>query len=137
MTEAKATTETSLLGQKDAVVTLAVKNLGVAKEFYEGKLGLKRTSGDEGEEALTYQSGSTKIFVYESQYAGTNRATAATWLLGDDLDKVVRELKAKGVKFERYDLPDMSHEGDVHVAGDMRAAWLKDPDGNILGLINR
>jgi hypothetical protein len=49
----------------------------------------------------------------------------------------VRTLKAKGVTFERYDMPNTRHEGDVHVAGDMRVAWFKDPDGNILSVASR
>ena len=123
-----------MLGEKDAIATIAVKDLEAAKKFYEGTLGLKQVDA-EGSEALTYQSGSSKVFVYKSRYAGTNQATAATWVV-DDVDAVVKGLKAKGVTFERYDLPDMSHEGDVHVAGEMRAAWLKDPDGNILALVS-
>jgi hypothetical protein len=47
---------------------------------------------------------------------------------------VVDELKQKGVLFEHYDLPGATLEGDVHVMGEMKAAWFKDPDGNILGL---
>lgn len=119
-----------MLGDKDAIATLAVKDLEAAKKFYEGKLNLQQDAGEEPG-VLTYKSGSSRIFVYESRYAGTNQATAVTWVV-DDVDGVVRTLKAKGVTFERYDLPDMTHEGDVHVAGDMRAAWFKDPDGNIL-----
>jgi hypothetical protein len=33
-------------------------------------------------------------------------------------------------------MPGMKREGDVHVAGDMRAAWFKDPDGNILSIVS-
>lgn len=123
-----------MLGDKDATATIAVKDLEEAKKFYGDTLGLKQVDA-EGSEALTYKSGSSKIFVYKSKYAGTNQATAATWEV-DDVDGVVQDLKAKGVPFERYDLPGMTHEGDVHVAGDMRAAWLKDPDGNILALVS-
>lgn len=127
-----------MLGDKDAIATLAVKDTEVAKKFYEGKLGLK-PAFDTGEPStLTYKAGSTRIFVYESRYAGTNQATAVNWLVGDDIDKIVQELQAKGVTFEHYDgLPDTTREGDVHVAGDLRLAWLKDPDGNILALLNR
>ena len=54
-----------------------------------------------------------------------------------DLDAIVRDLrKAKGVTFEHYDLPDTRREGDVHVSGETRVAWFKDPDGNILSLVN-
>jgi hypothetical protein len=60
-----------------------------------------------------------------------------TWLVGDDVESVVRALTAKGVTFEHYDMPDMTREGDIHVSGDMKVAWFKDPDGNILNIVNR
>jgi hypothetical protein len=48
----------------------------------------------------------------------------------------VRDLKAKGITFEHYDMPDMKREGDVHIGGDMKVAWVKDPDGNILNIVS-
>jgi hypothetical protein len=74
--------------------------------------------------------------VYRSSFAGTNKATALTWTV-DDVEDVVRTLKAKGIKFEHYDLPETKREGDVHVSGDIKVAWFKDPDGNILSVVNR
>ena len=124
-----------MLGEADAMATLAVRNLDAANAFYEGKLGLKRLESEESV-VLTYKSGNSVILVYQSQYAGTNQATAATWAV-DDVDAVVRDLKAKGLTFERYDMPNVKHEGDVHVFGKRRNAWLKDPDGNILSIVNR
>ena len=123
-----------MLRDTDAAATLAVKDLGVAAKFYEGTLGLRRLDTEDNE-AIVYESGDSTINVYRSSFAGTNKATALTWTV-DDIDDVVRTLKSKGVKFEHYDLPDTKHEGDVHVSGDMRIAWFKDPDGNILGLAN-
>lgn len=75
--------------------------------------------------------------MYESEYAGTNQATAVTWPVGDELEAIVQELKSKGVKFEHYDLPDTTRKGDVHLAGDIRMAWFKDPDGNIHGIASQ
>ena len=124
---------TQALGTKDVAATIAVKDLDTAKRFYEDKLGLKLVHA-EGSEALMYQTGDSKLLVYRSQFAGTNRATAATWSVGGDVDEVVQALRAKGVSFEHYNMPGMKREGDVHVAGKMKAAWFKDPDGNILGL---
>lgn len=124
-----------MLGNKDAVANIAVRNLGTARKFYEGTLGLKQV-GAEGEELIVYSSGSSTINVYRSKYAGTNQATAVTWAVGDDVDGVARALKAKGVTFEHYDMPGMTLQGDVHVAGDMKVAWFKDPDGNILNIVN-
>jgi len=120
-----------MLAERDAAATIAVKDLDRAKKFYEGILGLK-PSGGQDSEVRVYQSGNSKIVVYKSQYAGTNQANAVTWGVGDDLDGVVQALKAKGVVFEHYDLPGLTRKGDVHVAGKFKAAWFKDPDGNIL-----
>ncbi|HEX2493076.1 MAG TPA: VOC family protein [Steroidobacter sp.] len=124
-----------MLGNKDAVANLAVKNLSAAKKFYEGTLGLKQIDA-EGDEVIVYGSGNSRINVYRSQYAGTNEATAVTWAV-EDVEGEVRALKAKGVRFEHYDMPGVKLEGDLHVAGDMKVAWFKDPDGNILNIVNR
>jgi catechol 2,3-dioxygenase-like lactoylglutathione lyase family enzyme len=125
-----------MLGNKDAVANVAVKDLETARRFYEGTLGLKPIDGLEGE-VIIFRSGRSTLNVYLSQYAGTNQATAVTWAVGDDVEGVVRALKAKGVSFEHYDMPGMTRAGDIHVAGDMKVAWFKDPDGNILNIINR
>ena len=124
-----------MLGGTDIVASIAVKDLKVANRFYEDILGLKKTGG-EGEEVTIYTSGKSRVFVYRSQYAGTNKATAAYWVV-EDVDAIVRALKAKGVKFEHYDLPGLRREGDVHVGGKVRTAWFKDPDGNILSVVNQ
>jgi len=125
-----------MLGDKQAMATIPVKNVNSAKIFYEGKLGLKQFPAKETG-ALLYKSGDSVILVYESQYAGTNRATAATWVVGNEVDMLVADLRAKGLSFEHYDLPGMTLKGDVHEADGMKAAWLKDPDGNILALVSR
>lgn len=124
-----------MLGDKEAVATLAVKDLAAARRFYETTLGLKLVSS-QGDEAVTFKSGSSKIIVYRSQFAGTNKATGANWLVGNDIDKITRGLAERGVRFEHYDLPGMIRQGDVHVMGDFKAAWFKDPDGNLISLMN-
>jgi catechol 2,3-dioxygenase-like lactoylglutathione lyase family enzyme len=127
--------EEPMLGDKDAIATIAVKDLKAAKKFYEGTLGLKPSPSPESE-ALNYRSGNSGVLVYRSQYAGTNKATAATWV-SDDVEADVRALKAKGVQFEHYDFPGATLKGDVHLTGKTKAAWFKDPDGNILALVSR
>lgn len=124
-----------MLGNKDAAANIAVKNLDIARNFYEDTVGLKPVGG-EGDEVIVFRSGNSTINVYRSDYAGTNKATAVTWML-DDVEGAVSALKAKGVKFEHYDMPDMTHKGDVHIGGDMKVAWFKDPDGNILNITSR
>lgn len=125
-----------MLGDKDAAANIAVKNLEVAKKFYRDTLGLTQV-GSEGSELIIFRSGNSMINVYRSKYAGTNQATALTWVVGDDVESVVQALKAKGISFEHYDMPDITREGDVHIGGNMKVAWFKDPDGNILNIVSR
>ena len=124
-----------MLKDKAVAATLAVSDLNRARRFYEQTLGLE--PADENPGAVTYRVGPSILVVYPSDYAGTNQATGATWAVGEDFDAVVEDLRDKGVSFEQYDLPDTTREGDIHVMGEMRAAWFKDPDGNILSLVNQ
>jgi catechol 2,3-dioxygenase-like lactoylglutathione lyase family enzyme len=112
---------------------IAVKDIDAAKKFYSETLGLNLLEENPG--GLLYQSGSGKVFVYETPNAGTNKATSASWEV-DDIVTAVKELQDKNISFEEYDMPGTTHEGAVHVMGEMKAAWFKDPDGNILGLNN-
>ncbi|PLC03830.1 glyoxalase [Variovorax sp. RO1] len=123
-----------MLGNIDAVANLAVKDMTVARRFYEDTLGLAQVDS-EGDEVAVYQSGNTRVQVYRSSFAGTNQATAVSWQVGADIERLVAALKAKGVRFEHYDMPGTKREGDLHVADGMKMAWFKDPDGNILHLI--
>ncbi|MER9251638.1 VOC family protein [Mesorhizobium sp. M0598] len=125
-----------MLANSNATANLAVKDLAKAKAFYEGVLGLKEVH-NKGGELIVYKSGDTSINVYRSNFAGTNKATAVTWTVGDELGKIVEALKSKGVTFEHYDMPGLTLEGDVHVGQGMKVAWFKEPDGNILNLVDR
>ena len=124
-----------MLNDVDAIANLAVKDLKAARQFYEDTLGLQPVEF-EGDELVVYKSGDSVLNVYRSDYAGTNQATAVTWAVGDEVEQVVRTLKGRGVKFEHYDLPGMTRKGDIHFGGDMQVAWFKDPDGNILNIVN-
>jgi predicted enzyme related to lactoylglutathione lyase len=123
------------LAMKNAIANIAVKDIRRAKKFYAETLGLREVDS-EGEELVVFMAGHSRLIVYHSEFAGTNKATAATWVVGEDVEGVVRTLKAKGVKFEHYDMPDLKREGDVHVGDGMKVAWFKDPDGNILNIVS-
>jgi len=115
---------------------IPVKDLKVARNFYEGTLGFKPMRA-EPDVFAKYKSGSSTMNVYQSEFGGTNKGTAALWEV-DDLQGTVKELKAKGVTFEHYDdMKGVTREGDIHHAGPIEVAWLKDPSGNILSLQNR
>jgi len=118
----------------DATPMIAVKDLDRARKFYEDTLGLK-AKDEWGGEGVTLESGDTLINVYRSEFAGTNKATALTFEV-DDIDSEVSELKEKGIFFEHYDLPGLEPKGDLYVGeGGFKTAWFKDPDGNILSLV--
>ena len=123
-----------MLANKDALATIAVKDQNVASRFYEDTLGFKRIEGEPG--VLIYGSGKSQFLVYESQYAGTNKATSVTWNV-DDVEAEAAALSARGVRFEHYDFPGTTRKGDVHIHGTSKNAWFKDPDGNVLAIVGR
>ena len=125
-----------MLRDKNAVANIAVKDLEKAERFYQDVLGLQLIDSNTPE-VVVFKSGNSMINVYKSQYAGTNKATAMTWIVGDNIEEVVQALKAKGITFEHYNIPNITLEGDIHVDGQMKVAWFKDPDGNILNLVNK
>lgn len=121
-----------MLGDASVVATVAVKDLAAAKKFYTEVLGLTFTSEDQA--GVTFGSGASELFLYESQFAGTNKATYAGWTV-PDVDATVAELKDKGVAFQAFDLPGATWENDVASwEGKMKSAWFSDPDGNIFAL---
>lgn len=122
-----------MLDDSTVVANVAVKDIEAGKEFYGGKLELKQV--DENPGGVTYKCGDGKLFVYASPTAGSGQATCASWKV-DDIDSVVGALKAKDIEFEHYDMPGGTREGDIHSMGPMKAAWFKDPDGNVLCVAN-
>lgn len=119
-----------MLKDKPSSAIVAVSDLARARHFYAETLGLEVTL--DTEEVLTFRTGATSLNVYRSAEAGTNRANAVVWGVGGEFDAIADELRGRGVTFEEY--PDMGMQiaGGVHSAGDFKAIWFKDPDGNIL-----
>lgn len=124
-----------MLGDKDVCATIAVKDLAAASKFYEETLGL--TKGMDSPGGIYFKSGNGGVFVYQSASAGTNQATYAAWIV-DDVKATHDALADKGVTFEQYDsIPGVTRDGDIHVMDDLEAIWFKDPDGNILNVVNK
>ena len=117
-----------MLKDKDSAAIVAVTNVAKARQFYEQTLGLQLIRGDE--DVLEFATGKTSLVVYVSDFAGTNKANAVVWGVGEEIEQIVADLAAKGVTFEHYEGMDL--RGDIHHAGDFRMVWFKDPDGNIL-----
>jgi catechol 2,3-dioxygenase-like lactoylglutathione lyase family enzyme len=124
--------EKPMLNDHDSSAILAVSDLDRARTFYGDLLGLELVE-ENMESVLVYRTGATRLVVYQSDHAGTNRANSVVWGVGEDLDAIVTALEAKGAAFEHY--PDIGRlQGNVHLAGGAKLVWLKDPDGNILHL---
>jgi len=111
---------------------IPAKDVARARAFYEGPLGFK--PGREIAGGVAYEcAGGTSCFLYPTPNAGTSKASQAYWQV-KDLDAEMAELKRRGVTFEKYDLPGSDANGVV-TGGGAKAAWFKDPEGNILAII--
>jgi catechol 2,3-dioxygenase-like lactoylglutathione lyase family enzyme len=124
-----------MLESSMAVPTIAVSDLGRARKFYEETLGLKFM--DETPGGIRFQAGNgTWVFVYPSQYAGTNQATCMAFEV-DDIQATVKDLRDRGVTFEEYDFPGLKTVDGIADLGQEKGAWFKDLDGNILSIGTR
>jgi catechol 2,3-dioxygenase-like lactoylglutathione lyase family enzyme len=124
---------TIMLKDKSSSAIVAVSNIEKARAFYRDILGLEIVDQSMGD-VLVFRTGATSLVVYRSDFARTNKANAVVWDVGDEIEPITENLKGKGVVFEHYD--DIERKGDIHVAGEMKMVWFKDPDGNILHLNN-
>jgi catechol 2,3-dioxygenase-like lactoylglutathione lyase family enzyme len=128
--------EVRMLDNARIVAIVPVSDLETALEFYEGRLGLgvdvRRDDLPKHREAELLGADG-RVLLYESVGAGQSRHTVAGFRV-DDIDAVVSALRERGVTFEEYDLPDLKTEGGIASVGDVRAAWCKDPDGNIIAI---
>jgi catechol 2,3-dioxygenase-like lactoylglutathione lyase family enzyme len=113
---------------------IAVTDMARSIEFYEGKLGLS-SDGDDPDGGRTYRcGGGTSLHVFPSPLAQASGATAAGWTV-DDVEATIDELAAKGVTPERYtDGPFATDEKGLARIEGFVGAWVKDPDGNVLGI---
>jgi len=86
---------------------------------------------------VSYTCGTGNLFVYESAYAGTNKATSVTFdVPTSEFDAEVDALRAKNVEFMTFEMEGLQWNDGVASMGDqMRAVWFTDPDGNIFNLV--
>ena len=111
---------------------IPARDVARARRFYEEKLGLKPKQELAG--GVVYEFGKgTACFLYPTPNAGTSQASQAFWQV-EDIEREVAELKARGVNFEKYDMPEMDENG-ISTAGGAKAAWFKDTEGNIMALV--
>jgi catechol 2,3-dioxygenase-like lactoylglutathione lyase family enzyme len=124
-----------MLSQHTPVATLPTRDLAKARAFYEDRLGF--TPERESVAGVSYKSGDALVFVYQSEYAGTNKATAVSFDVPlAAFDEEVRALREKGVSFMTFEADGLEwNEGVASMTGeDMKSVWFSDPDGNVINL---
>ena len=125
-----------MISDLEPLATLPVKDMGPARQFYEGVLGLSsKMEGPDG--SVVYGAGSGAVMVYPSTFAGKNKATAVSFQVPmDGFDAEVSALRGKGVSFQTFDAEGLTWDDGVASFGDdYRSVWFEDPDGNILNVV--
>ena len=121
-----------MLADAQIMAIVPTTDLARAKAFYGETLGLVDANvPTPGPQVIYRCGGNTLLEVYERPTAGEAQHTLASWEVGD-LRAVVDQLRGRGVRFEEYDLPEVKTEDGISATGDLREAWFRDPDGNIL-----
>lgn len=124
-----------MLKRSRIVPYIPVADVARARKFYEDKIGL--TPGKTYAGGVIYEcGGGSWVFMYPTPGAGTSKASTAFWQV-DDLDAEVAELRARGVTFEEYDMPNLKTVNGIATGGGARTAWFKDSEGNILAISQR
>ncbi|WP_025560818.1 VOC family protein [Sphingomonas sp. UNC305MFCol5.2] len=119
-----------MLADRNSSAIVPCRDVAAAKRFYTGTLGLPLAE-DHGA-VFAVRTGGTRLNVYKSDYAGTNKANAVVWDAGSEVEAIAADLRAKGVTLDEYPEGFDEVRQGVHVKGDFRAIWFTDPDGNIL-----
>ncbi len=114
--------------------TLPVVELNRAKKFYEEKLGLKVVREDPSPGAMLQAGDGTFLYIF--QRGATKADHTAVSFTVKDVEATVNELKAKGVVFEDIDTPSFKTVDGIATMGELKGAWFKDTEGNILAVTN-
>ena len=119
-----------MLTNAPVTTMLPVKDLARAREFYEGRLGL-RPVGLQPDGKFTYDCGGATLALFPKE-GGTRADHTAISFKVADIAASIAQLKKAGVAFEDYDFPGLKTVAKVCILGSEKAAWFKDTEGNIL-----
>lgn len=121
-----------MITDAEVATMIPAKDLERTRRFYEDVLGFTPDRDEPG--AISYRTGGGRFNLYETEFAGTAQRTLIGWL-ADDIDAAVRDLANRGVSFESYGMPGLkTDERGIADMGSERAAWFKDPEGNLLSV---
>ena len=123
---------TPMLADWSLGTTIPAKDLNRTRRFYEDVLGAQVVTEDPG--GIVYKSGDAYFSVYPTEFAGTAQHTLGAFMV-QDVQAAVAHLRGKGVTFEEYDMPGLKTVDGIAELGGMKGAWFKDPEGNILSVV--
>jgi catechol 2,3-dioxygenase-like lactoylglutathione lyase family enzyme len=113
--------------------TLPAADLERAKRFYAEKLGLSPATESPG--GIFYElAGGTRFILYPTPNPARGGHTQIG-LVTNDIEAEVKELQSRGVVFEEYDFPSLKTDNGIATTGPTRAAWFKDSEGNMIGIV--
>jgi predicted enzyme related to lactoylglutathione lyase len=115
--------------------SLPCSDLERAKSFYADKLGL--TPASEQSAGAFYEGrDGTRFILFPSSGSASGSHSQMGFMVAD-IDAEVRDLKQRGVQFARYDFSGFDKATSIADVGGVRAAWFKDSEGNLLGLVQQ
>lgn len=121
------------MNSKSTVATVPAEDLDRAKAFYTEKVGL--TPSTEFPGGVNFGDGANELAVYMAGGKSPGTFTQVTFMV-DDVASTVADLQSRGVTFEEYDMPNLKTENGIAVDADgSKAAWFKDTEGNVLGVV--
>jgi catechol 2,3-dioxygenase-like lactoylglutathione lyase family enzyme len=125
-----------MVGKARLVANLRASDLDRAVDFYQDKLGLELIDRREllpGHRDVVFAVGDAALCVEEAASVTARTDTPVAFEV-DDLDGTLAQLHENGVAPEEYDLPGLKTVDGIATIGTLRAAWIADPDGNLLGV---
>jgi catechol 2,3-dioxygenase-like lactoylglutathione lyase family enzyme len=121
-----------MLGDHPVFPILLSKDLAASRVFYHDLLGLDILRDDE--DRIIFRCGGTQISVTSSTIGTADEQTQLAWMV-PDLKAELAELRARGVRIEEYDDPFPKTEDGIADMGFAWSAWIIDPSGNTLGIV--
>jgi len=123
-----------MLNDYPVFASLPSKDLERSKEFYTKKLGLKAVPMPMDDPVFYGAGYGTRLVVYQKDNANTDHEHTACGFMVENIEDLVKYLVQKGVVFEDYDMPNLKTVDHLVDNDGMKAAFFKDPDGNILSI---
>lgn len=120
-----------MLSDRRVHTTLPTSDPERLRAFYEQTLGFAPFAERPG--AVLYQAGEGTLFAISEVGARATGGHTQMAFTVPDIEAETGDLRARGIVFEDYETPKTDH--GIGRVGSGRAAWFKDPDGNLIGIL--